>query len=44
VKDLGEVKYIVGIKEAWSDKGIYLCQRKYTLDLLEEMGMISYKP
>lgn len=35
IKDLGELKYFLGIEVARSAKGITLCQRKYTLDMLE---------
>jgi hypothetical protein len=39
VKDLGRLKYFLGIEIAKSSKGISLSQRKYTLDLLNDMGM-----
>ena len=38
VKDLGNLKYFLGIEVARSPKGIALSQRKYTLDLLSDMG------
>jgi hypothetical protein len=38
VKDLGELKYFLGIKVARSAKGIVLCQRKYALDVLTDSG------
>jgi hypothetical protein len=41
VKDLGNLKYFLGIEVARSEKGISLCQRKYTLDLLSDMGMMG---
>ncbi|CAH9101134.1 unnamed protein product [Cuscuta europaea] len=44
IKDLGELKYILGIEIARSDKGINLCQRKYTLDILNEYGYQNCKP
>lgn len=43
IKDLGELKYFLGIEVARSKKGIFKCQRKYTPDLLEEMGMVGAK-
>lgn len=44
VKDLGALKYFVGIEIARSDAGIYLNQRKYTLDLLKDTGCLDCKP
>ena len=34
IKDLGYLKYFLGIKVSKSKKGIFLSQRKYALDLL----------
>ena len=44
VKDLGTLKYFLGMEIARSKKGISVSQRKYTLDLLEETGMLGCKP
>ena len=41
VKDLGRLKYFLGIEVARCGKGIALCQRKYTLDLLYDVGMLG---
>ena len=41
VKDLGRLKYFLGIEVARSGKGIALSQRKYTLDLLCNVGMLG---
>lgn len=38
IKDLGKLKYILGIEIARNSKGILLYQRKYILDLLAEYG------
>ncbi|GAV58961.1 LOW QUALITY PROTEIN: Pkinase domain-containing protein/LRR_1 domain-containing protein/RVT_2 domain-containing protein/LRR_8 domain-containing protein, partial [Cephalotus follicularis] len=43
-KDLGRLKYFLGIEVATSHKGISLSQRKYIIDLLEEIGMLGSKP
>ncbi|RVW18821.1 Retrovirus-related Pol polyprotein from transposon RE1 [Vitis vinifera] len=39
MKDLGPLKYFLGIEVSRSSKGIFLSQRKYALDLLQETGM-----
>ncbi|KAK8945162.1 hypothetical protein KSP39_PZI008022 [Platanthera zijinensis] len=44
VKDLGKLKYFLGIEVARSKQGIFLSQQKYTLDLLEKMGMSGCRP
>ena len=38
MKDLGVLKYFLGIKVAWNPDGIYLCQLKYILDIVAESG------
>nr|GFB22712.1 putative reverse transcriptase, RNA-dependent DNA polymerase [Tanacetum cinerariifolium] len=44
MKDLGNLKYFLGIEVLRSPKGIFICQKKYILDLLAEIGMINCKP
>jgi hypothetical protein len=44
IKDLGSLKYFLGIEVAHSPSGIFLCQRKYTLDILTECGMLGARP
>lgn len=39
IKDLGELKYFIGIEVAKTSSGLVLSQRKYTLDILEDCGM-----
>ena len=44
MKDLGLLKYFLGIEVLRSKKGIFINQKKYVLDLLAEVGMIDCKP
>nr|GEZ07333.1 putative reverse transcriptase, RNA-dependent DNA polymerase [Tanacetum cinerariifolium] len=43
MKDLGRLKYFFGIEILRSKQGIFICQKKYVLDLLAETGMIDWK-
>nr|XP_027118139.1 uncharacterized protein LOC113735320 [Coffea arabica] len=43
-KDLGLLKYFLGIEVAKSRMGIFLFQRKYVLDLQSETGKLGAKP
>jgi len=44
IKDLGHLRYFLGMKVARSKDGILISQRKYVLDLLQEIGMTNCKP
>ena len=43
IKDLGKLKYFLGIEVAWSKQGIFISQQKYVVDLLRETGMMASK-
>ncbi|WVY94335.1 hypothetical protein V8G54_033423 [Vigna mungo] len=43
MKNLGKLKYFLGIEVAYSKKGIFISQRKYVLDLLKETGKLGCK-
>jgi hypothetical protein len=44
MKDLGELRYFLGIQVIQSPKGIWLLQRQYALNKLSEYGMTGCKP
>ncbi|XP_068319446.1 uncharacterized mitochondrial protein AtMg00810-like [Pyrus communis] len=44
IKDLGLLKYFLGIEMASSHKGLFLNQQKYVLDLLKDAKMSDVKP
>jgi len=43
IKDLGPLKYFLGIEIARGPEGMFLCQRKYALDIIEECGLLGAK-
>lgn len=44
MKDLGELKYFLGIEFSRSKEGILMNQRKYALGLVSELGLAGCKP
>ena len=42
-KDLGKLRYFLGIEVAQSNTGIVISQRKYALDILEEIWLMNSK-
>ncbi|GJZ53229.1 ribonuclease H-like domain-containing protein [Tanacetum coccineum] len=44
IKDLGILKYFLGIEVLKTKQGLCLSQRKYCLELLSEYGLLSCKP
>lgn len=44
MKDLGELRYFLGLEITRNEQGIFLSQRKYALDLINEAGLEAAKP
>ncbi|KAK3021003.1 hypothetical protein RJ639_045468 [Escallonia herrerae] len=44
LKDLGPLKYFLGIEAARGPRGLFLSQRKYELDILSEFSLSASKP
>ncbi|RDX98017.1 hypothetical protein CR513_19133, partial [Mucuna pruriens] len=43
MKELGKLKYFLGIEVTYSKQGIFISQRKYVLNLLKETGKLGCK-
>ena len=43
LKDLGDLKFFLGLEVVRTADGINLCQRKYTLEVLSDASMIGCK-
>ncbi|KAJ9693436.1 hypothetical protein PVL29_012279 [Vitis rotundifolia] len=44
IKNLGLLKYILGIEVARGKDGLFLSQWKYALNIIEECGMLGARP
>ncbi|GKD37620.1 ribonuclease H-like domain-containing protein [Tanacetum coccineum] len=44
IKDLGKLKYFMGIEVLETPNGICLSKRKYCLELIDEFGILASKP
>lgn len=44
MKDLGKLKYFLGIEIARGAEGMFLSQQKYVLDIVSEAGLLGGKP
>ncbi|RVW95281.1 Retrovirus-related Pol polyprotein from transposon RE1 [Vitis vinifera] len=44
IKDLGQLRYFLGMEVGRTKEGIVITQRKYVLDLLQETRMLGCKP
>lgn len=44
MKDLENINYFLGLEIHTSDKGFFVSQKKYNMDLLKEYHMVGVKP
>ncbi|KAI3500109.1 hypothetical protein L1887_35925 [Cichorium endivia] len=43
MKELGELKHFLGLEVDRTTEGLFLCQQKYTRDILQKFGMLECK-
>jgi hypothetical protein len=44
IKDLGKLKYFLGLEVARSKAGIVISQTKYTVEILDDVGFLGAQP
>lgn len=44
IEDPATLKYFLGIEVARNPDGLFLCQRQYALDIIEECGLLGSRP
>lgn len=44
IKDLGNLNYFLGIEVGRSEKGLFLNQRKYAMEVIASAGLLGCKP
>ncbi|XP_031273413.1 uncharacterized protein LOC116131894 [Pistacia vera] len=44
MKELGQLKHFLGLEVDCTQEGIFICQQKYSKDLLKRFGMLECKP
>ena len=44
MQDLGTLKYFLSVEVARNPSGIFLCQHKYALDIIQEVGLLGAQP
>ena len=44
IKHFGPLRYFLGIEVAYSSNGLFICQQKYTMGLLQDIGKADSRP